>query len=500
MGRSDAQNVVIFNTVANGRDKPEWSENDPNYRMINTVAMPVKDKCLDYAQKQFEELGQQEPTTMVTIDDPNLPYGCWKPPANFIQAGSFRLSKKDAIWVQTDGYCPQPVNLPKCELTAMEMEHRKLWDFMNIYTDPAFGLRVETFYVPDASPKGCVIEQHPDYSNVMYLKFGNFIYGRPVPEPPCSEEWKCMCMVTAAKEETITTIVQALQASDNIVVFNENDAKEFSSVGGFDIITGPAPVGSCHSCPAGYYNDGGIDCIGCSPGKFAGNSGQTKCDDCPFPEKSFWASDDCQHPCPDPFDVDHWGESECKNCPSGKYSPCLSDASNNDCKSTLEDECSPCAAGKVRNELWKHYCDNCPSGKLANQNKTECVGCEAGKYELQGQCQDCPTGQFISPEDALYPINCDRCAQGQYQDQTGQQTCKNCQAGKFSNINGETECTLCPEGYYSDSVESIGCVACPSGESSTDGLNCKTCGSNTVEIDHKCQYCLSGTFFDGAKA
>ena len=68
--------------------------------------------------------------------------------------------------------------------------------------------------------------------------------------------------------------------------------------------------------------------------------------------------------------------------------------------------------------------------------------------------------------------------------------------GRFSNINGLEQCTGCPEGYYSKIVESIGCVACPPGESSTDGLNCKTCGSNTVEIDHKCQYCLSGTFFE----
>lgn len=492
MIRNGGENYIFYNLATTGRD---WPENDPNYRMINTVAMPVKDKCLDYAKDQFREIGQQEPSSIITIDDPNLPYGCWKPPANFIQAGSFRLSEKDAIWVQTDGYCPQPETLTKCENAAMEMEHRKLWDFINIYTDPTFGVYVYTGYVPGVSPEGCVIEQHSEYSRVMYLKFGVSLYGRSVPEPPCSEEWKCMCMVTADKEGTIEIIVQALQASDNIVVFNTNKAKEFSSVGGFDIITGPAPMGACHSCPAGYYNDGGIDCIGCSPGKFAGNSGQTKCDDCPFPEKSFWSSYDCQHPCPDPFDVDHWGESECKTCPIGKYSPCLADASYDDCKPTLDEECIACVAGKVRNELWKQYCENCPSGKIANQNKTECVGCSPGKYESAGACEDCSPGQFISPEEALYPINCDRCAQGQYQDQKGQQACKNCPKGKFSNSNGETECTLCPEGYYSDNVESIGCVACPSGESSTDGLNCKTCGSNTVEIDHKCQYCQSGTFF-----
>lgn len=497
MIRIGGENYIFYNLATTGRD---WPENDPNYRMINTVGMPKEEKCLDYAKDQFREIGQQEPIEMVTIDDPNLPYGCWKPPAKMIQAGSFKLTENDAIWVQTDGYCQQPSKKETCEYAAMEMKSQDLYDFHNVDINPAFATDVFTMFVPDASPDGCVGKQSDGYIGqeyAMWLKLGcrtcSLAY-RGEPNPPCSEQYKCICMVNADLH-SITTIVEALQVSDNIVVFNENDAKKFSSVGGFDIITGPAPMGSCQSCPAGYYNDGGIGCIGCSPGKFAANEGQTKCEDCPFPEKSFWASDDCQHPCPDPFDVDHWGESECKNCPSGKYSQCLSDGS--ECKPTLEDECTPCAAGKVRNELWKQYCDNCPSGKIANQNKTECVGCSPGKYELQGQCQDCPTGQSISPEDALYPINCDRCAQGQYQDQTGQQTCKNCQAGKFSNINGLEQCAGCPEGYFSDNVGSIGCVACPSGQSSTDGLNCEPCGSNTVEIDHKCQYCLSGTFFDG---
>ena len=50
-------NYIFYNTNQNGRD---WSENEPDYRMINTVAMPVKDKCLDYAQKQFEELANND--------------------------------------------------------------------------------------------------------------------------------------------------------------------------------------------------------------------------------------------------------------------------------------------------------------------------------------------------------------------------------------------------------------------------------------------------------
>ena len=417
MIRDGGENYIFYNLATTGRD---WPENDPNYRMINTVGMPKEEKCLDYAQKQFEELGQQKPTTMVTINDPNLPYGCWKPPANLIQAGSFRLTENDAIWVQNDGYCPQPIKTGPCEDAAMEMMAQDVYDFHNVYINPDFTTDVMTFYVPDASPDGCVGRQSDGYIGqeyAMWLKMGcrkcSLAY-RGEPNPPCSGQYKCICMLTTA-HTTITTIVQALQASDNIVVFNKNKDKKFSNVGGFDIITGPASMGSCHSCPAGYYNDGGIDCIGCSPGKFAWNSGQTKCDDCPFPEKSFWAASDCQHPCPKPFDVDHWGESECKSCPSGKYSQCLADAS--DCKSTLDEECTTCAVGKVRFELWKQYCDNCPTGKIANELKTECVGCEAGKYEGAGECVDCSSGQFISPEEALYPINCDRCAQGQYQDQ-----------------------------------------------------------------------------------
>ena len=58
-------------------------------------------------------------------------------------------------------------------------------------------------FVPDASPDGCVGKQNDNYIGpeyAMWLKMGcrkcSLAYGGEA-EPPCSEQYKCICMLTA---------------------------------------------------------------------------------------------------------------------------------------------------------------------------------------------------------------------------------------------------------------------------------------------------------------
>jgi len=64
---------------------------------------------------------------------------------------------------------------------------------------------------------------------------------------------------------------------------------------------------------------------------------------------------------------------------------------------------------------------------------------------------------------------CFPCAQGRYQNQTGQDTCLPCEPGTFQDQTGQISCVLCEPGTFTSNLESISCAACPAGMTSVAG-------------------------------
>ena len=214
----------------------------------------------------------------------------------------------------------------------------------------------------------------------------------------------------------------------------------------------------CVDCAAGFYSTGGaLECIQCALGNGTSSQGQSSCQTCEGAETvqgictkcvagRFLTDKRCED-CPRGF-ISATGATECTNCPKGKFA----NTTNQLCE-----ECGDTLVPNVRNANGSWKC--CGSD--------ECDDCAAGKYRVDDDCEECPSG-YVSK--AGKPCRACIKSEGEYT-KDHLDDCDYCAEGKASN---GMQCTACHAGKYEFKFE---CINCPRGWFSNEGINpvCKRC-------------------------
>jgi len=253
------------------------------------------------------------------------------------------------------------------------------------------------------------------------------------------------------------------------------------------------------TCPAGTYQDqtGQTTCKPCEAGKFS-PFGKSTCEyeatTCP---KGTFAS----------------GTAACTSCIAGKYNDAIGKTAETDCKtclgSTTADQ-SDCLQKNVYAERSSGFCtdgdgsyigtkEDCSEGagvlgfsdttvKIVSDSRYP-RGC-LDFYGIKGEGYlffntDTSTTACGPGQPCLCKLICQA---GTYQDQTGQSACKPCEAGKFSPFGKSTceyEATTCPKGTYASGTAA--CTSCAAGKYN-DVIG------KTAETD--CKSCPNGGYHD----
>lgn len=258
-----------------------------------------------------------------------------------------------------------------------------------------------------------------------------------------------------------------------------------------------ATVNECISCSRGKYKTTveNTDCIYCPDGKTTTSNTSSSTDDCI----------DC------PFNAyAHKNVSQvCKACP--EYSSSYSGShgiGTCSCKPgyTLDTTlCVQCELGKYKMLSGSAPCINCPAGSEGNAdshmrtNIGVCSECDAGKFELDNVCNNCPENS-----NSLVGMNSiSSCTCNAGYEQAGEDVCDRCEPG-FYNFLVNSACQQCPVGSYSAEYNATECTICPNG-STTSGL-----GSNSIDsclcdgtlgyagdchtCEGGCQLCVQGKY------
>ena len=68
-------------------------------------------------------------------------------------------------------------------------------------------------------------------------------------------------------------------------------------------------------------------------------------------------------------------------------------------------------------------------------------------YLSNGECENCPAGQFgIKPTDSRISY-CSNCSKNTYTDEVGQTDCKPCPSGAEAASSGANKCTLSKQNF-----------------------------------------------------
>ncbi len=99
------------------------------------------------------------------------------------------------------------------------------------------------------------------------------------------------------------------------------------------------------------------------------------------------------------------------------------------------------------------YVDSC-------QDKITPVACTKGNYDSADKmsCETCPIGHYCPSDQLVVPIPC---ANGTYQNETGQETCHQCPSGQKCPSKSSVPVD-CPDGTYS-LLGVDDCSICPTG-------------------------------------
>ncbi|GAB5551783.1 MAG: hypothetical protein Sapg2KO_13740 [Saprospiraceae bacterium] len=99
---------------------------------------------------------------------------------------------------------------------------------------------------------------------------------------------------------------------------------------------------------------------------------------------------------------------------------------------------------------------------------------------------DCPEGtrtvNTIPPGGGTPITTCEPCAEGKFQDQTGQSVCNDCPAGRFQDQTGQADCKTCLVGTYQPNPGAESCLPCELGrfQDVEGAIDCKTCPPGTT--------------------
>ena len=224
-------------------------------------------------------------------------------------------------------------------------------------------------------------------------------------------------------------------------------------------------------CVAGFKQDVGPVCSGCSSGQYSTGVGLQSCLDCALGT----------------YSEGGWALA-CVACETGSYAG-----------SVGQSACGSCASGSIAPTLGMSECYACGSGTFAGQQGlSACAECQIGGYSPGNgftACSLCSPGAYNNWTAAS---SCRTCLPGQYGELVGASTCQLCPAGKYSGVaglNASSRCSLCPRGYFSNREGQTSrrqCAKCPSGSTSDAGAaECFPCrpGEFPNELYGGCATC-----------
>jgi len=181
-------------------------------------------------------------------------------------------------------------------------------------------------------------------------------------------------------------------------------------------------AGACIPCPAGTTTNQSTQCVPCQTGRFSSGTGGA-CVLCTEGRYAAGSASSCAACMAGTVSV--LGASACLDCTMGKYS-----------------------ASSV--------CQDCESGKFANQNRTaSCKLCQVGTYSSMPGLSTCT-----------------ECAPGRFQSQISGSQCEECAAGRYQDTNGGVSCIPCPAGMYLEfagATHAASCIVCEVGKKSGEG-------------------------------
>lgn len=171
---------------------------------------------------------------------------------------------------------------------------------------------------------------------------------------------------------------------------------------------------------------GMLQCIGCSRGRFANDTGSSECHACPAGRFSSSSA-----------------QSACEACAPGKYM-----------LSTQSSECLHCEPGKFSNETASEVCQLCPFGTYSPQNATACQDCPAGTeavdFEGSDRCVPCKAGFYNS----VAGKSCVRCPPRAVTNTTGLTSCEDCGLIWLWPMTSDAERTHC----VTEGAAFLGCI------------------------------------------
>ena len=233
------------------------------------------------------------------------------------------------------------------------------------------------------------------------------------------------------------------------------------------------------------------------------------------------------------------------NCGAGQYlsgatcAPCQAGRYQNSTSHT-QTSCPCCPAGTYQNLTGQTTCKTCPAnatcngtcnttftcntGYKKNASGTACepIVCGVGQYLSGSTCVPCQAGRYQNAP-SHSNTTCPCCADGSYQDNTGQTSCKNCPANatcsgtcnttftcnkgyqkvgnacvKMCPPNCEecldpSTCTKCEDGFILHEGQCI--LTCPTGYYQS-GDTCLKCPCNTETCTNAGFTCPEYTYFD----
>ena len=133
-----------------------------------------------------------------------------------------------------------------------------------------------------------------------------------------------------------------------------------------------------------------------------------------------------------------------------------------------------------------------------NEGLSKCQICPIGKSEVDGVCNDCPSGKTTPTNTSYGPLNttCADCTAGYYNNKTAS-ICLECPVGLAHREFGATSkavCKVCAAGTFYPSIDAFECSNCPSGQFKSDGMHvCANCtiGSHGNDASGRSTPCIS---------
>ena len=193
-------------------------------------------------------------------------------------------------------------------------------------------------------------------------------------------------------------------------------------------------VERCKQCPPGKVSADGGTCLACSEGNRVANQEQVACEGCgpgtaPSPDRSRcvgcigtnFSSFGVQcNPCDRRFILDR-NRTSCTACAAGKgpttdQTSCVACRPGKFSSAGVCETCVPGPAGQtIAAFAGSVVCLNCPAGKVAHNNATECR-CAAGTYNISAMVARCFSAEYfprevtvIRPEDRSECQPCPAC-------------------------------------------------------------------------------------------